>query len=561
MYWADPHLYTRVMSLPILEISVIPILGAFTQNSFEEAVNIQVQQESELGQAFEAQKSLFDQTKKIYSRNKAFLSADELNIVEPEHRSKIRMANLATFVASVFGSQEVGFYELNDNFVDIFTPEAEPLTKDPAALFLNLKVQMFITALSEEEQEKTKEDHLEELFPANLDQTLSARHPEKPLHADELEFIREMQSMQEYLRAEAGDLESISSLSSKYKWEDFLRGLRDHLRKAYEHSIIEPYMQKNGLNFPAPKPVKAEPEELNLDFLEEDIKMATQAALQSFTQYSPQPNPGQYSSHYPPQQSQIPPNGFNSSQFQPTHGQGNGGPVPYPTQTAPTQVLYEQARQAAVAKSSPHSRRPGLPSQRRPWSTEEENALMAGLDKVKGPHWSQILLLYGPKGSVSEILKDRNQVQLKDKARNLKLFFLKNNIEVPYYLQTVTGELKTRAPTQAARREAEDKSGLDMIGLQGGGHASPTSQHSILSSPGSPTSQSGPGTYLGPNETAPGDSSIEPPKTEAGVANAEQQPALPAADDEIDFEKTLLDAMQQHNALEAAANDSGGKTE
>lgn len=85
---------------------------------------------------------------------------------------------------------------------------------------------------------------------------------------------------------------------------------------------------------------------------------------------------------------------------------------------------------------------------------------MAGLDQVKGPHWSQILALYGPKGQVSEILKDRNQVQLKDKARNLKLFFLKSNIEVPYYLQCVTGELKTRAPGQAARKEAEERSRL-----------------------------------------------------------------------------------------------------
>jgi protein TBF1 len=149
----------------------------------------------------------------------------------------------------------------------------------------------------------------------------------------------------------------------------------------------------------------------------------------------------------------------------PGHNNGYGsqystGAVPYHTQSAPTQVLYEQARQAAVAKASPHSRRPGLPSQRRPWSTEEENALMAGLDQVKGPHWSQILALYGAKGQVSEILKDRNQVQLKDKARNLKLFFLKSNIEVPYYLQCVTGELKTRAPSQAARKEAEERARL-----------------------------------------------------------------------------------------------------
>jgi hypothetical protein len=85
---------------------------------------------------------------------------------------------------------------------------------------------------------------------------------------------------------------------------------------------------------------------------------------------------------------------------------------------------------------------------------------MAGLDTVKGPHWSQILALYGSKGTVSEVLKDRNQVQLKDKARNLKLFFLKSNIEVPYYLQCVTGELKTRAPSQAARKEAEERARL-----------------------------------------------------------------------------------------------------
>ena len=128
---------------------------------------------------------------------------------------------------------------------------------------------------------------------------------------------------------------------------------------------------------------------------------------------------------------------------------------PVPQQSQPTQVLYERARLAATSKASPNARRSGLPSQRRPWTTEEENALMAGLDRVKGPHWSQILAMFGPGGTVSEALKDRNQVQLKDKARNLKLFFLKSGIEVPYYLQFVTGELKTRAPGQVAKNAAK----------------------------------------------------------------------------------------------------------
>lgn len=101
------------------------------------------------------------------------------------------------------------------------------------------------------------------------------------------------------------------------------------------------------------------------------------------------------------------------------------------------------------------ARRPNAPSPRRPWTTEEEKALMDGLERVKGPHWSQILALYGAGGSMSEVLKDRNQVQLKDKARNLKLYFLKSGVEVPGYLKRVTGELRTRAPGQAARRERE----------------------------------------------------------------------------------------------------------
>lgn len=181
-------------------------------------------------------------------------------------------------------------------------------------------------------------------------------------------------------------------------------------------------------------------------------------------------------------------NGISSN-----HGYMPG--IPHYSQSQPTQVLYERARMAASAKSSPTSRKSGLPSQRRPWTTEEENALMAGLDRVKGPHWSQILAMFGPGGTISEALKDRNQVQLKDKARNLKLFFLKSGIEVPYYLKFVTGELKTRAPAQAAKREArerqkkqgeEDKAHVE--GIKGmmalaGAHPSPVAGHEMSASP------------------------------------------------------------------------------
>ena len=171
---------------------------------------------------------------------------------------------------------------------------------------------------------------------------------------------------------------------------------------------------------------------------------------------TPYDHPQQAEGHTPNQQQWQ--GQMNMGQLHPSYSDQNF--IPYPTQSAPTSVLYERARQAATAKSSPNNRRTGHPSQRRPWTIEEENSLMAGLDRVKGPHWSQILAMFGPGGTINEVLKDRNQVQLKDKARNLKLFFLKSGIEVPYYLQFVTGELKTRAPGQAAKNEAKGKSAM-----------------------------------------------------------------------------------------------------
>ena len=185
--------------------------------------------------------------------------------------------------------------------------------------------------------------------------------------------------------------------------------------------------------------------------------------------HSPQPQHQQQPSYQEmPAFQQYQPYGLSTS----AHSNDNPSDpsIPHASQTAPTQVLYERARLAATAKSSPpapmisrNSKLNGTsptttpPSQRRPWTTDEENALMAGLDRVRGPHWSQILAMFGPGGTVSEALKDRNQVQLKDKARNLKLFFLKNGIEVPYYLKYVTGDLKTRAPGQMSKNEARDR--------------------------------------------------------------------------------------------------------
>jgi protein TBF1 len=70
-----------------------------------------------------------------------------------------------------------------------------------------------------------------------------------------------------------------------------------------------------------------------------------------------------------------------------------------------------------------------------------ENALKTGLI-LRGFKWAAILELYGHNGTISEALKNRTQTQLKGKARNLKLSFLKRGDPVPFLLDDVPGSLR-----------------------------------------------------------------------------------------------------------------------
>ncbi|KAL5328274.1 hypothetical protein ACEPPN_001772 [Leptodophora sp. 'Broadleaf-Isolate-01'] len=462
---SDPYLYMRIFSLPILESLSTQILSTLAQGPYSETIRIVQDPDSELGQAYATLKSLFDQTKRIYSKDGFFLSADELNIKEPEHRATIRTTNLASFSAAVFASS-VGFYELSSSFIDIVTPDGACLEKEPGELLVNLKTQMYLSMVTSEEQTDTKEDVLEEMFPYDFEEVLRQRHPDVPLSQDEREFVNSINARREYLMNEPTDVDAIQALSERFGWEGFLTGVSSYLRKNYE-PLLAPYMKRHALTAPAsPRrtPTAENRQALVNSFqstngatssFDQDISMHAQLAADEVLKalgYNIQPQQNAEANKQPAQ-----PSTQNGS----LHPPDLRNTVPYPTQSAPTQVLYEKARRAASTKANTASaRRPGTPSQRRPWTNEEENTLMAGLDQVKGPHWSQILALYGPNGSLNDVLRDRNQVQLKDKARNLKLFFLKSGIEVPYYLQCVTGELKTRAPSQAAKREAEQRARL-----------------------------------------------------------------------------------------------------
>ncbi|KAL6944983.1 hypothetical protein ACO0QE_002426 [Hanseniaspora vineae] len=113
------------------------------------------------------------------------------------------------------------------------------------------------------------------------------------------------------------------------------------------------------------------------------------------------------------------------------------------TLTADTAQLSDTVNGHSIQAPSKPVRKPlvAKPKRKTAWTSEEEDALLNAL-KVCGPKWTTILDLFGAGGQLSESLKNRAPVQLKDKARNWKMFFLKTEIPVPPYLEKVTGGIE-----------------------------------------------------------------------------------------------------------------------
>lgn len=178
-------------------------------------------------------RSLFDHTKRVYTTKHAFLSPADLDLTEPTQVDIIRKANLASYVSSIFGSQEISFAELNDHFIDVFVPEGRSLLKVQGALFLELKTQAFIASLNNEE--RTRTEILFELFPDDLEQRLlSKRMGTRQLAPSETDFVKRARSRRDIILADINNEEAMKALPDKYHWEDFLRDLSSYISKNFD---------------------------------------------------------------------------------------------------------------------------------------------------------------------------------------------------------------------------------------------------------------------------------------------------------------------------------------
>ena len=93
-----------------------------------------------------------------------------------------------------------------------------------------------------------------------------------------------------------------------------------------------------------------------------------------------------------------------------------------------------------------------------PWTEQEVNALKQGLRRFSGPFWDDILGLFGRTGSVSDVLKNRDEAQLEEKVCRMKISYLKSGVNFPFYLRMVTGAGKKAAPAVVVDEGGERQS-------------------------------------------------------------------------------------------------------
>lgn len=469
----DPITNLRVRSMPILDNLATQVLNTLTKPGHLDSLGIATSPETAEGQAFQVLISLFTQTKTIYCDSE-FINAEEIGLeAEPYCRQIIQKANLATFVAALFGVYPMSFYLLDYYFLDTFVHPGSRLLKFQAALYLDLKTQAYIVTV--QQRDDPRDYVLNNTFPDNMAEVLLKRRKADALAPSESDFVQRVKRRKEHLAALPYD----TDLSQTYRWLSFIRDVADYVSKKL------PVILTGKTQKPSPAaPMAAVAAGAGLETgsagatsrrryggseaarnggegtgsgpdsayakSRHGLSMVRDSndTAESANEYD-SGNAGVASSSEDVNRNKGLHGASNTDAQQQSAEQRAPSPAQQQAQQAPPQHQQVQLLQPLTA---PPPRPPFF--QRHPWNAAEEAALLEGLAAVKGPFWSQILEMYGSGGSVSEVLKDRNQVQLKDKARNLKLYYLKTNTPMPAVLKDVTGDVRSRGSGARKGRKA-----------------------------------------------------------------------------------------------------------
>lgn len=464
-------------TLPVLDNLASQLLRYFAVGPYQKIIDLASNPDTAQGAAFRDLASLFEVTKRLYSEEDPFITVEHLapgmwkegdktlsvfRNREQSIESTLRKVNLATFLAATLGLLEAGFFHLNEAFLSVFCPlnnldpansmsnmsptnmnpqsgvntvigdKVGKLLKPQSSLYLDLKTQAFISGLVA--GERSREDLLEDVFPSNLEEVLLKRRGVKTLSPTELDFVNRCNSRKDTLLKSESD-----NFSEQYEWFGFLKDLFDLVCKDMSVLIWG-------------KRTKTTTSRIDRSLTASRISNHIGSSLTPHSDDALQNIGGN-------------PLIQDSNRLPDTAGPVSSAPSAEGSgEMAASQEIKDITASllpSEIQEQQIHLRiNPGMSGRtlnRRPWTREEEKALRYALE-LKGPHWSTILELFGQGGQINESLKNRTQVQLKDKARNWKMFFLKSRLPVPEYLKKVTGDIdredKLKAKTARSKKTA-----------------------------------------------------------------------------------------------------------
>lgn len=456
--YLPPRIQLLINTLPVLDNLATQLLRVISDSSYQKVLDLAARADTPAGAAYRDLTSLFEFTKKLYSEEDPFLNVEHIapgmwkegdktpsifRAREQLIELALRKVNLATFLGATLGTIEVGFFYLNESFLDIFCPanslnpsnslssmgpsnsglqssfntavgdRCGRLFKPQASLYLNLKTQAYISAV--EVDERSREEILNDIIPDNLTEILQAKRKVKNLSPSELEFIEQCKIRKNLLLS----YPPTKDLSEEFEWINFLKELIEYAAKNMNFLV----WGRKGRTTTRDKGDEAK---------------QTVFPLSEHDQMSGGPIAAQQDPSLP------------SAASNDTDEDKNQDISDITSALLPSEILEQQIH----LRINPNRKQRSL--QRRPWTREEEKALRHALE-LKGPLWSTILELFGSGGKISEALKNRSQVQLKDKARNWKMFFLKAGLPVPSYLQKVTGDLDRDDRLKSSKRASRNK--------------------------------------------------------------------------------------------------------
>ncbi|TID16662.1 hypothetical protein CANINC_004114 [Pichia inconspicua] len=476
-----------VNTLPVLDNLATQILRIIAKGPYQKIMELVSNRESYTGIAFGNLVELFETTKRIYnSEESPFFTVENITFGmwkfgsappnflkgrEDTIEGTLRKVNLATFLLATLGLIDLGFFFLNEAFLDVFCPPQnldpteslsfiedrnimDELSRDArfearstkhqksqtkflkaqAILYLELKTQAYISAI--ELGDRSKEDIIHDLFPENMDEILLRR--KDPFYEStggkiernstlftpaELDFLTRC----DYRKQTLLKLNTDSSLMEKYEWIKFLNDLLEYVSKNVGFLIWGPKGK-----------MTSELEKLNR------LRQASQLEVDNTELEKVMKNhrESDASSGVDSENSKTS-NRNNKNSGSAENSQDDlkivrhiGGEIDYTAGISKADL--EQIRPKSKPSKKPKQNRPS--TFRRVWTAQEEDALQEGL-KLKGTRWTEILELFGPGGQINEALKNRSSLQLKDKARNWKLYYIKNGLPLPPYLENTTGDI------------------------------------------------------------------------------------------------------------------------